>query len=87
MIPKKKFTILPRLRTADGHLKKVIQMIEDGVYCMDVLQQTTAVKNAISAAEVEIFDKHLHSCVIENVKKGEKKAIEELVALFRKINR
>lgn len=87
MKKEKKSATLPRLRTAEGHLKKVIKMIEDGVYCMDVLQQTTAVKNAISAAEVEILDKHLHSCVIANIKKGEKKAIEELLALFRKINK
>lgn len=87
MRAKKKMSAISRLRTAEGHFKKVITMVEDETYCMDVLQQTTAVKNAISAAEVEILDKHLHSCVIANIKKGEKKAIEELLALFRKINK
>ena len=82
-----KSSVLKRLKTIEGHLKKVIQMVENDVYCVDVLQQTSAVKNAIKSAEKVLLDNHLHSCVIKDVKKGKQKALNELLMLFDKANR
>ena len=75
------------MKTTEGHIKKVAQMIEDDVYCMDVLQQTTAIKNAISSVESLLLDDHLHSCVIRDIKKGKKRAVDELLTLFKKMNK
>jgi len=75
------------MKTIEGHLAKITQMIENDVYCMNVLQQTTAVKNAIAGVETLLLDDHLHSCVIKDVKAGKKKALDELVNLFQKVNK
>lgn len=82
-----KKAIIKRLKTIEGHLKKVTSMVEEDKYCMDVIQQTTAVKQAIRSTEVAILDEHLHSCLIKEVKKGKQKAVDELLALFKKINK
>lgn len=82
-----KKAVIKRLKTIKGHLHKIIEMVESDVYCMDILQQTTAVKNAIKSAESVILDNHLHSCVIHDVKKGKSKAVDELLLLFKKINK
>lgn len=76
-----------RLKTIEGHLKKVIEMVEEGVYCMDILQQTSAIKNALKSAEAVLLEGHLHSCVIRDVKKGKKKSVDEILELFKKINK
>ncbi len=75
-----------RLKIVDGHLKKVIEMVEEGVYCIDVLQQTSAVKSAIKKAEEILLANHINSCVVKAINtNGKDKAIEELTQVFRKI--
>ncbi|MDP2683703.1 MAG: metal-sensitive transcriptional regulator [bacterium] len=81
---KNKKLIIKRFKTIEGHLKKITQMVEDGRYCIEILQQTTAVKNAIKSAEAVLLDNHLHSCVIRDIKKGRQKAVDELLVLFKK---
>jgi len=80
--------VIRRLKIAEGHLKKIIQMVEDDEYCIDVLQQTTAVKNAIKKSEEIILDGHLHGCVINAIKKDKSDAsINELLDIFKRMNK
>lgn len=75
-----------RLRIVDGHIKKIIEMIDSDVYCIDVLQQTHAVRNAIKKAEEVLLMSHLNHCVAKAINSNAKeKAIEELVQVFRKV--
>ena len=75
-----------RLKIAEGHLRKVIEMIEEGVYCIDVLQQTAAVKSAIKKAEEVLLVNHMNHCLVNAIKAGGKdKAVEELAQVFRKV--
>ena len=38
-------------------------MVEDDVYCIDVLQQTKAVHAALAKVESQLLDRHLQHCV------------------------
>jgi DNA-binding FrmR family transcriptional regulator len=77
--------LVRRLKIIEGHLKKVTEMVEDDKYCIDILQQTAAVKNALKKVEELLLDKHLHSCVIRAIKKDKsEKSIQELLEIFRK---
>lgn len=76
-----------RLRIAEGHLKKIICMVDSGVYCIDVLQQTAAVKSAIKKAEDILLMNHMNSCLINSINSGGKnKAMDELAKVFKKMN-
>lgn len=76
-----------RLKIAEGHIRKVIDMVDSGVYCIDVLQQTSAVKNSIKKAEEILLTNHISHCVVNAINSnGKEKAIEELAQVFRKIN-
>lgn len=75
-----------RLKIANGHLKKVIDMVDSGVYCIDILQQTAAVRSAIKKAEEILLVNHISHCVVNAVNSnGKEKAIKELEQVFRKI--
>jgi DNA-binding FrmR family transcriptional regulator len=77
--------VVRRLKIAQGHVGKIIQMVEDGTYCIDIMQQTSAVRSAIKRAEEVLLLNHLNSCVVNAIKNnGKDKAIEELVQVFRK---
>jgi DNA-binding FrmR family transcriptional regulator len=54
---------LKRLKTIEGHLRGIIRMIEDDVYCIDVMRQIQAVQAALNKVSVGILEDHLSSCV------------------------
>lgn len=78
--------IIKRLKTIEGHVKKVREMVKQEEYCIDILQQTAAVKNAIGNTEAKILDDHLHTCLIEGVKSGDEEVIDEILQFFKKVN-
>lgn len=75
-----------RLKIACGHLKKVIEMVEEGRYCIDILQQSLAVQKALKKVDGLILDNHLRTCVTQAFQKnGQKeKMIKELLSVLNK---
>lgn len=57
--------ILPRLRRAEGHLRSVIAMLEEGRPCLDVAQQLHAVEAAIAKAKQALIHDHIEHCLAE----------------------
>lgn len=85
--PTPRQNVVRRLKIVEGHLHKVIEMVEGGTYCIDVLQQTSAVRSAIKKAEEILLINHLNSCVVNALKSGaDEKTAEELGRVFRKLN-
>lgn len=52
-----------RLKRAGGHLQNVIEMIDGGRPCLDIVQQLHAVERAISAAKKALIHDHLDHCL------------------------
>ena len=76
---------LHRLKIARGHLDKVISMLENGEYCIDVLTQSQAVQAQLREVDVIVLQKHLTECVADAMSRGKKtEAIEEVVKVFRR---
>lgn len=59
--------IVKRLKRAHGHLRSVIEMIEDGRPCLDISQQLHAVEKAIGQAKRTLIRDHLDHCLEETV--------------------
>jgi DNA-binding FrmR family transcriptional regulator len=75
--------ILKRVSYVEGHLNGIRRMIEDDKYCVDILQQTYAVRKAIEKIEAIILENHLHGCVPEGIREGrENEVIDELIQLY-----
>lgn len=71
--------VIARLKRADGHLKSVIAMIEDGRSCMDIAQQLQAVESAIRNAKQALIHDHMDHCLDA----GDGHDREELKAIAR----
>ncbi len=77
--------IIHRLKIARGHLDKVITMLEEDTYCIDVLHQSHAVQNALKETDNLILENHLRCCVADAIEKGKKEeAVSEIMNLFKK---
>jgi DNA-binding FrmR family transcriptional regulator len=55
--------IVRRLRRADGHLQKIIEMMEAGKPCLQLAQQLQAVKSATENAKKALFHDHTGHCL------------------------
>ena len=77
--------ILHRLKIAKGHLNKIISMVEEECYCIDVLHQSRAVQKALKEADNLLLEKHLKTCASEAISKGKKdEAIQEVMQVFKR---
>ena len=54
---------LPRLRRIEGQVRGLHQMIQDGRYCGDVVDQINAVLAALRRVQVDMLRDHLQACV------------------------
>ncbi len=80
--------ILHRLKIAQGHLKKVLKMVEDEEYCIDVIHQSQAVQRALQEADNLVLENHLKTCAAEAIKKGsQEKAIAEIMNVLKNSRR
>ena len=67
-----------RLKSIEGHIRGVQRMLEEDVYCIDVIKQVQAVQAALNKVSVMILDDHLNSCLITAVQ-GEDQAERQRV--------
>lgn len=79
---KDKKTIMRRLRRIEGQVRGLERMVEDEVYCIEVLTQVSAVTRALQSVAVELLGEHLAHCVRDALKSGGPNA-EEKVAEAR----
>ncbi|MGE5308902.1 MAG: metal-sensitive transcriptional regulator [Deltaproteobacteria bacterium] len=83
---------LAYLKKIEGQVRGIQKMIEEGRYCVDIMDQIHSVIGALCRVENEIFKKHVDGCVVSALKSGsdreKQKKIDEIVGLlerFRKI--
>ena len=55
---------LSALKRVEGQIRGVIKMIDEGKYCIDVLNQIKAAKAALVRIESNVLKKHVESCVV-----------------------
>lgn len=81
---KNKVKLIQRLKILEGQVRGLQEMIEKDTYCINVITQTSAVKQGLSKVEDILMESHLGHCVINQIKKGEtQKATSEILKVYR----
>ncbi|NQT21822.1 MAG: metal-sensitive transcriptional regulator [Candidatus Omnitrophica bacterium] len=76
------------LKRINGQINGVQKMIDDGRYCIDVIDQIKAAIHALYRVSERIMTKHLEHCVTDAFKgKSESKKIDEVIGVFKKLNK
>lgn len=78
--------ILKRLKRAQGHLKSIIDMLEDDRECLEVAQQLQAVEKAITNAKKALVHDHIDHCLEHAVRNGARNP-EDTVRQFKEITK
>jgi len=84
MIKENKAKLVRRLKIIEGQIRGLQEMVEKEKYCIDVITQTSAVKQALSVIEDAMMENHLSTCALDQIKKGkESKAKKEILKVYR----
>ncbi len=76
--------IIRRLKLLEGQVRGLQKMVESETYCIDIITQTSAVKQGLSNVEDMLLEKHLEHCVLKQIQSGlAKKAKEEIIKVYR----
>lgn len=79
-----KAKVVRRLKIIEGQVRGLQNLVENGTYCIDIITQTSAVKQALSNVEDELLKHHLSHCAVDQVLSGQKaKATEEILKVYR----
>lgn len=72
-----------RLKIIEGQVRGLQDMIAKDAYCIDIITQTSAIKQALSGVEDMLMENHLSTCVVHQMKKGkETVAIDEILKVY-----
>lgn len=75
--------LIRRLNIIEGQVRGLQEMVKKGTYCIDIITQTSAVKQALSGVEDALMENHLGTCLIKQIKKGQtEKATAEILKVY-----
>ena len=78
--------IIKRLKRAEGHLKSIIAMLEEGRACLDIAQQLQAVESAVGNAKKTLVHDHIDHCLEHAVREGTQSA-DDTIREFKAITK
>jgi len=73
-----KEAIQKRLRRVEGQVRGLQRMVDEDVYCVDILDQVAAATKALQAVAIQLLDEHLSHCVTDAVAAGGRSAEEKV---------
>lgn len=81
-----KQNLLHRLKIANGHLSKVIDMVEKDEYCLHITQQSQAVQSALQKVDELVLENHLKTCVKDAIitDKNVEEKVREIIEVFKR---
>ena len=76
---------LKRLARIEGQVKGIQRMVQEGRYCIDIINQITAVRKALDQVALVVMRRHIDSCVSESIRSqnGKSKVSELMTTLHR----
>ena len=79
--------LIHRLNRMEGQIRGIRGMVENDIYCNDILIQCAAVSAALNAFQRELLADHIRSCVAAELRAGKDEVVDELMATMQKMMR
>jgi DNA-binding FrmR family transcriptional regulator len=87
----RKQAAIQRLARLEGQVRGVARMIEEDRYCIDILNQSLAIRSALSQVEILILQDHADDCVDDAIRSQDadeqRRKFKELVEVFGRVCR
>jgi len=79
--------MVKRMNRIEGQIRGITKMIENDVYCDDILHQFLSVESAIKGVKTQLLEAHMKSCVIQQIQDGEIEVVDELLQTIKKMTK
>lgn len=77
--------LINRLNRIEGQVRGIKKMIENNAYCPDILIQVSAINSALNSFNKELLSNHIKTCVTNDIKNGNDKAVDEITYVLKKL--
>lgn len=79
-----KVQAIRRLKIIEGQIRGLQAMVDNEEYCIDIITQASAIKEALARMEDLILENHLTTHVIHQIKHGkEAQATQEILKVYK----
>ncbi len=83
----KKQELNNRLKSIEGHIRGIQRMVDEDVYCMDILKQVKAVQQALERVSALTLENHLNTCVTTAIRSEDSveqdRVVREIMDIFK----
>ena len=77
--------LINRLNRIEGQIRGIRRMVDEDVYCPDILVQVAAVNAALNSFNKVLLGNHIKTCVAQDIKDGKEETVDELLATLQKL--
>jgi DNA-binding FrmR family transcriptional regulator len=74
-----KKSLAARLARIEGQVRGIKRMVEEDIYCDDVMAQIAAARGALAKASLVVLEHHMKHCLIDRVRAGDDAIVDELI--------
>lgn len=74
-----KKSLSARLARIEGQVRGIKRMVEEDIYCDDVMAQIAAARGALAKASLVVLEHHMKHCLIDRVRAGDDAIVDELI--------
>ncbi|MBN2659478.1 MAG: metal-sensitive transcriptional regulator [Spirochaetales bacterium] len=77
--------MISRMNRIEGQIRGIAKMIDEDVYCDDILHQFMSVESAIKGVKKTLLEAHMKSCVVHQIQDGKIEVIDEVLITIGKM--
>ena len=77
--------LIRRLNRIEGQIRGVKGMVEEERYCVDILNQVSAIHSALNGFNKVLLSSHINTCVVKDIRDGKEEAVDELCETIKKL--
>ncbi len=77
--------LITRLNRIEGQIRGIKNMVEEERYCVDILNQVSAVQAALNSFNKVLLANHIQTCVVDDIRAGNDEVIGELCETIKKL--
>ena len=82
---KNKKDLINRLNKIEGQIRGITKMVDEDIYCDEVLNQVSSAKAALNGLSKVLLERHINTCVIEKIKNDDTEVVKELLITVNRI--
>ena len=82
---KERKDLITRLNRIEGQIRGIKNMVEEERYCVEILNQVSAVQAALNSFNKELLANHIHSCVVDDIRDGNEEVVDDLCETIKKL--